>query len=216
MHICRIGLVVAAAAALITSTANAQIFGQVGPLGFDVVTNFEDFQSYVDFEDPGAPFSSPNGFDFDLTGGIFVIWGKGGGVGFDTRSLYQNGGATGMTEIRMTDGSDIQSIEFQVSNGFGPADPHNVWVRAYNDGLPTGFDFDFSGMPSAAVITIWSFDKVFDEIRVQSYGATAIGHDELQFGAASIDNVTVGTPIPAPGVLALFALAGLASRRRRR
>lgn len=214
MRIPKTGLAVLVAMAVIANAAHADIFGQVGALGFDVVTNTEDFESYAQFEDPGTPFSSPGGFDFDLDSGAFVIWGF-DGVGFPTNSVYQNGGASAMTQISMTDGSDIPAIQFDVANGFGPADPQNVWVRTYNNGVATGFDFQFNSMAAPDTITIWSDGTAFDEIRVQAYNVD-IGGDEAQYGAASIDNMMVGTPIPAPGVLALFGLAGLAARRRRR
>ena len=200
------------------ATALADIMAQSGPRGFDNITNTEDFQSYGDFEDPGTPFSSPGGFDFDITdnGGSFVIWAGDGGVGFNTRSLYQNGGANGMTTVSLTSGGDINQIQFDAANGFGPADPHNVWIRAYNNGSPAGFDFEFF-VAAGSTLTVWSTDgTVFDELRVQSYGATAIEGLETQFGAVSIDNIIVGQGMPAPGAIALLAVAGLAPRRRRR
>jgi len=200
------------------ATATADIEAQSGPRAFDDVFNTEDFQSYGDFEVPGTPFSSPGGFDFDITprNGAFVIWAGDNGVGFPTRSLYQNGGANGMTSIRLSDGSDINQIQLDAANGFGPADPHNVWIRAYNNGAPTGFDFEFN-VPSASTLTVWSTGgTAFDELRIQSYGDTGIEGLEDQFGAVSIDNIIVGQGVPAPGAIALMAVGGMALRRRRR
>ena len=207
----------AAGVGCLTATALADIIAQSGPRGFDVITNAEDFESYAPFEDPGTPFSSPNGFDFDITprNGAFVIWGP-GGVGFPTNSVYQNGGANGMTSISLTGGGDINQIQLDAANGFGPADPHFLWIRAYNNGAPTGFDFDFN-VAAGSTLTVWSTDgTIFDELRIQSYGPNPSNHDEGEFGAISIDNIFVGQGIPAPGAIALLAVAGFAPRRRRR
>ena len=208
-------LVAAAAMGAASQVATADIIAQLGPRDFDTITNTEDFQSYGDFESPGEPFSSPGGFDFDLPGGgSFVIWGGSGEVGFPTRSLYQNGGAPSMTSIQLTGGGDIDQIQFEAANGFGPASPHNVWIRAYNDGLPAGFDFEFTA-EIITTITVWSAGTVFDELRVQSYGPNPIERREEQIGAISIDNLIVGQGVPAPGALALLALVGVTARRRR-
>jgi hypothetical protein len=202
-----------------TATVEASILAQVGPKGFGTITNSEDFESYGAFDSPGQPFSS-SGFTFDLpdfdpqTTIGFVIWEAGGDVGHATQSLYQDGGAYSMTSIALSSNADIEQIEFDVANGYGRG-PQNVWVRAYNNGAATGFDFAFNTLAWPSTISVWTNGTVFDEIRVQSYiDSNSIQGNESQFGAASIDNVKVGTlqnAIPEPGSLLVWGVLGLAS-----
>lgn len=210
-----IGLVVTAG---LCSVAFGDIFATNGSVGFNSITNSEDFESYADFAFPGDPFDSPGGMHFQSEfNNDLVIWGAGGGVGFPTRCLYQNGGGNAMLSISLTSGGDIvNQIELDVANGFGPADPHNVWVRAYNNGAPVA-DFDFNGIAASSTISVWATGgSVFDELRVQSYGSNANNHNEADFGAVSIDNVKMGIGVPAPGTFALLGLSGLVATRRRR
>jgi hypothetical protein len=211
------------------TSASAAIVAQVGSRGFSSISNFEnfdggDFGVDPDFFFPADRFSvaSASGFSFGYSavdGPGYVVWPGTGDVGFGSRSLYQDGGAGAMATIALTDGSDIQQIELDVSNGFGPTDPANVWVRAYNNGVATGFDFIFS-LASGATVSVWSNGSAFDELRIASYADSAVSGNEAQFSAVSFDNVTVGVggtvPEPSSLVLAGLALLGLTAGSMKR
>ncbi len=213
--------VVGATLWLLAGAADATILAQVGPGNFGGITATENFEGFSAPVFPGEPFSS-GGFTFDLPsgGGSFAIAGP-PFTGFPTKALWQNGGASSMTSIVMTDGSDINQIQFDISNGFAPGNLQFIWLRSYNNGAPTLFDFDFD-IVKPSILTMWSDGAmVFDEVRVQSYG-TAFNrnlHIESIAGSASIDNVIVGTvvsAVPEPGTLGLLGLglAALGFRRR--
>lgn len=219
MRVC-LPVCLVALACLTCQVAQGQIVASAGANGVGTQTNFEDFESYAPFSGPGNPFSSPGGFDFDLPsgGGAFVIW-NGGGVVLPTNTLYQNGGAASMTSIKLTGGADIFSLEFDVGNGYG-SNPEDVWIRAYDNGVYTGFEFDFVNTP-AGTFTVTNAGTAFDEIRVQAWFAFANrAPNEDQFGAVSIDNIrafTSAVPEPTVGLLSVLASAiGLARFRRRK
>ncbi|MBU1340604.1 MAG: PEP-CTERM sorting domain-containing protein [Proteobacteria bacterium] len=210
----------------------ASIMGQVGSLGFSSITYSEDFEDASIPMFPGQSFSTSNGFNFGLTPTTFIPAPKfviydpsvhTGNVGFPTKSLYQNGGAPSMDMISLTNGTYIRQIQFDVSNGYyNINNPQNIWVRTYNNGVLTGYDFDFNAA-ATATIAIWSDGiTLFDEIRIQSYyWSTIILHDEGQRGAISIDNIVVGVggraPVPEPATVFLFGLGllGLSGINRR-
>ena len=133
--------------------------------------------------------------------------------GFDGSGFwYPNGGVTELGDITKTDGTDFDSIDFQVSHGFG-GNQIWVWMQVYNDGgLIAEFDFDVIGGTYIGVT-----GGGFDQILVGSYadGATRDEHDPANLNAIAIDNMNAGI-IPAPGALAVLGLAGLTARRRRR
>jgi len=210
--------------------ANADIILIEAAQDFGSITNSENFDGGDFGIDPGHFFpsdlynvTSASGFSFGYTTDVrsgFIVWSGDGAVGFDTRSLYQNGGAEAMVTISLTSGADIEQIQFDVSNGFGPADPHNVWVRSYNDGIATGFDFELSIASGGTISMSAMSGMVFDEIRIASYANSSIMQDESQFSAISIDNLFVGTrTVPEPGTLALFGIGlfgmGLSRRRKK-
>lgn len=223
-----IRLTVACVAILVATAGQVQagIMAQIGSLGSGTITNFEDFDGgeFTDLGLPGNSFSSIAGLSFDLPVGGFITWSGDGSVGFNTRSLYQSGGANSMTSISLTSGANIKQIELDIANGYGPASPQNIWVRAYNDGFATGDDFVFS-LSAPGTIAVWTDGgTVFDELRVQSYGFSTPSLNESQFGTASIDNVTIFSsnpapvPVPEPTSLAIFGIMGLTAcgvRRRR-
>ena len=214
----------------VINPAKASIFARLGSMDFDKIDYQEDFESYDIFTDPreqadSPKFNSPGGFTFDLPSdysGLGFVIAPPNSVGFATKSLYQNGGATNMTSIKLTNGDDISHIELKVSNGFikdgvSPLDPHNVWVRTYNDGIATGYDFEFSGIAPAETISVWAKGKVFDELRIQAY-ANKIFRAEHQWGAVAIDDIIVGTSdlsksVPEPTSIISLLLVGLATTK---
>ena len=191
------------------NVANAQIVASVGATATGTITNFESFESYG-ISSPGNPFSSPGGFDFDLPwgGGAFVTIIP--GVSLPSTTLYQNGGALSMTSIRLTSGANMSAVELDVGNGFTTL-TQEVYFRAYDNGLWTGDEFSFFGVP-VGLFTIEALGaSTFDEVRVQTF-FNGYGHisSETQYGAAEIDNVhAYTTAIPEPSSIAALSVFGL-------
>ena len=191
------------------NVVNAQIVASVGATATGTITNFESFESYGN-SSPGNPFSSPAGFDFDLPsgGGVFITLAP--GLSLPTTTLYQNGGAFSMTSIRLTSGANMSAVELDVGNGWGSVS-QEVYFRAYDNGLWTGDQFSFFGVP-VGLFTIEALGaSTFDEVRVQAFN-NGYGHisSETQFGAAEIDNVhAYTTAIPEPSSIAALSVFGL-------
>ena len=207
----RVVLGLAAIACCACNAANAQIVASVGANATGIQTNFEDFESYSPFAFPGQPFTSVGGFDFDLPdgGGFFVIWSPNGVVLPTGQTLYQDGGAFSMTSIRLTSGSDMDELELDIGNGYS-ANPQTVWIRAYDNGAYTGYEFDFLSTP-AGTFTVSNAGTAFDEIRVQAWDDSYVRTPfENQFGAVEIDNITAfTTAVPEPSAIAALSVLGL-------
>ena len=206
----RVVLGLVAIACFACNAANAQIVFSVGANATGTQTNYEDFESYGAFSGPGNPFSSPGGFDFDLPdgGGSFVIWSPNGVVLPTGQTLYQNGGASSMTSIKLTSGADMSEMELDIGNGYG-ANPQTAWIRAYDNGAYTGYEFDFLSTP-AGTFTVSDAGTAFDEIRVQAWFNNYVRTPfENQYGAAEVDNITAFTAIPEPSSIAALSVLGL-------
>jgi MYXO-CTERM domain-containing protein len=140
------------------------------------------------------------------------FWGYDGG-GDGTVDCYFNGGQNDIMSVTKLDGTDFNTIEMQVGNGFG-ANPQYIWVRAFNNGgLVDEFNVDLAiggilGMTGGG----------YDEFRIAVYNDPTIRDQrvETNYSAGSIDNFGWNDPIPAPGAAALLGLAGIAAGRRRR
>ena len=208
----RVVLGLAAIACCACNAANAQIVASVGANATGTQTNFEDFESYAPFDYPGQPFTSVGGFDFDLPdgGGSFVIWSPSGVILTTGQTLYQNGGANSMTSIRLTSGSDMDELELDIGNGyFASPIPQTVWIRAYDNGAYTGYEFDFLSTP-AGTFTVSNAGTAFDEIRVQAWHNLYVRTPfESQYGAVEIDNITAFTAVPEPSAIAALSVLGL-------
>ncbi len=223
----RVALFTMAFAVWANAEAAAGIIATGGPQKFATITAEENFQSFDDFYSPSNPFST-GGLTFKgLTfQNALIIWPEGNtSVGFPTRSLYQNGGINSMLQISLSNGDDLQQLQFDVGNGAG-RNPEFIWLRAYNNGAPSGFDFDFT-IPESSTLAIWTDDTTqLDEIRIGAYltASDRDAHDETGYSVVSIDNVIAGTrgvpttDIPEPFTITLFgvSLAGLLSASHRR
>ncbi len=201
------------------NTSMAAIYAVVDGQAISDVTNFEDFESYNSFSSP--PVITPSGFTFDCETCNFTDYP--GGLG--SHALYQNGGSSSMTSVKLTSGSNFTAVSMKVGNGWGPDDPQDVWVRAYNNGSPVE-SFLLPDTPLAATVSVWADGgSEFDEVRIQSYQVNnGINEDESQVGAIAIDDVTAGALMPMAAVPALSTwalvlmatLLGLAAFTRRR
>ena len=125
-----------------------------------------------------------------------------------------------MLEISLGSSNDFQMLQLDVGNGAG-RNPEFIWLRAYNNGAPIGFDFDFT-IPEPSTLAIWTDGTTqFDEVRIGAYltASARDAHDESGYSAVSIDNVIAGTrSVPEPFTITLFGvgIAGLFSASRRR
>ena len=202
-----------------TGTTMAAINASIDGPPVTNVSNFEDFESYIGSVDD--PLLTPNGFTFDCDCDFVV-----GNLGTGSQGLYQNGGSSSMTSVRLTSGANLSAISMVNGNGWGPIDPDQIWVRAYNNGSPVA-SFQFPDIPLASTIAVWADSgSQFDEVRIQSYGSVGITENEAQYGAIAIDDVTAGTaepaaPVPVAGLpglavlIFLVMLLGVAFLRRR-
>ena len=204
---------------VLATPAEATIFAMEGARPFEQVAAQDDFSAgnciFAVCNRGGFITSTP-----DDPSDRFSQIGLGGIVGF-----YPNGGSESMISIRMNvAGTEIDQFQFDVSNGFGTSvgSPQFIWIRAYREGAPVGFDFTFD-VPKPTTFTVWSETLgEFDEVRVQSYDSVA-ARDlgvETTYGAAIVGGYIAGTLVPEPnvGLLTSLGLAwiGVARRERRR
>ncbi|MCA9506034.1 MAG: PEP-CTERM sorting domain-containing protein [Myxococcota bacterium] len=205
-------MLVAAIGTITPALAHATIMAQTGPRDFAEVVASDAFQSgnciFRVCNRAGFISSLPD----DATAFFAQVVNLNGVTG-----IYPNGGADSMISIRLNvagrDGFGQFQLDVSNAAGIGTGDPQYVWLRAYNDGMPTGFDFDFD-VTRPTTLTIWSEGgSVFDEIRVQSYTTAAIRdlHVETTAGGAIVGAFFAGEPLPVPepGTAALMGL-GLA------
>lgn len=195
---------------IFATNAHAGIVAQAGAQSFATVTASEDFESFAPFASPTNPFSS-GGFNFGLPGtaGLgFIVW-SGPGFSMSSQFLYNNGGGKSILDISLTSGANFDQLQFNVDYG-ALINPIYVWLETFNNGAPTGynFDFDVAGGTALSVRTDGSTD--FDEVRVATYRTSAVRdqHNEQSPEATAIDNVIAGTrtniAAPEPLTISIF------------
>ena len=174
-------------------------------------TNIADFndlvvqQSLFEYQEDGLQVS---------TNRDYFSWNAPGLDG--TEMYYANTGSLELVDITKVDGSNFNDVEMQVGSGWTPdaIGLVYIWVQAYADGsLVAEFDID---MLSGEYLGLTGGE--FDQIKIGSYADAASRdlHDDTLRNAIAIDNLSVGTVVPAPGTLMIPALAGIGLVRRRR
>jgi hypothetical protein len=206
-----VAVAVFSVAALLAAPASATPIATLGGSVSGTILASEDFEGLV-----GSDITTltSGGFIFTIPTGDGRI---STGFGLPGQSLYQSGGAATMTRIALDTGSDLDQLQFDISNGFGPSSPQFIWIRTYLNGSPTGVDFDFDvAAPSTFLISDDGVGTGFDEVRVQAYiqGAVRDQHSETNFGAAAIDNVFAAVPEPGTGLLVVLGLVALRFKGR--
>jgi hypothetical protein len=118
--------------------------------------------------------------------------------------LYQNP-THGYVGISLTSGGDFDAIQITVTDGWGQDGSEFIWIRAFNDGAFTGFEFDLDlihldDKAAPGIFTVASDGTKFDELRVTaSYIASirdehdlinnvsALRLNEIQLGSVTVD-----------------------------
>ena len=137
--------------------------------------------------------------------------------GFDGSEMFYAGtGSLELVEISRTNGEDFNDLDMQISSGWSPDEIGDVylWIQIYTDGeLLQEFDLntitgDYVGLVGGG----------FDRVLIGSYVTAGIrdSHVANARNAIAIDNLRAGTMIPAPGSIAILAIAGMFASNRRR
>ena len=88
-----------------------------------------------------------------------------------------------------------------------------LWIQLYSDGgLVSEIDLDATTGEYVGIT-----GGGFDQVLIGSYASSELRdeHNASNRNAIALDNIRVGTVIPAPGTLAISALGLIGLRRRR-
>ena len=205
-------LTLATGLCLLSTTASAGLFTYTGDSSMIVdVTNSANFntlandQSLTGYEEDGLIVSvNRTYFSWDAPG-------------FDgSEMFYANTGSLEMVDISLSSGGQFNDLDMQVSSGWTPNSVGTVfiWIQLYSFGRIVG-EFDLNAQ-SGEYVGIAGGG--FDQILIGSYASSEIrdSHNPSARNAIAIDNISVGTYVPAPGATALLVLGGIAGTRRRR
>jgi hypothetical protein len=129
--------------------------------------------------------------------------------------FYANTGALELIDISLVSGEEFTDVDMQIGSGWSPQNIGTIylWVQFYSDGsLVSEMDIDATTGEFVGFV-----GGGFDLMRIGSYASAEIrdSHNEFARNAIAIDNLSVGTLVPAPGSLAV-GMIGLVGMRRRR
>jgi hypothetical protein len=122
----------------------------------------------------------------------------------DANSFYGNFG------VFMTFESDLSAMSLEVWDPSGPPSPFGggLYVYLFDDGVQVGFSEHtpaWGGIGDTWYDILADGGDVFDEVRILGFGFNPTTY---------ADNMSWDV-VPGPGCLALLAVAGLVTRRRR-
>lgn len=195
-------IVGASNAGIATYTSDSTMIGDV--------TNSADFNGLVD--EQSLDGYQEGGLEVSVSRDYYS-WNAPGLDG--SEMFYASTGALELVDISLVSGEDFSDIDMQISSGWSPIEVGTMylWVQLYDgESLVSEFDIDATTGEYVGFI-----GGGFDLIRIGSYASSEIrdSHDENARNAIAIDNISVGTFVPAPGSLAL-GFVGLVAMRRRR
>jgi len=136
--------------------------------------------------------------------------------GFDgSEMFYANTGSFELVSISLVNGEDFGDMEMQVSSGWSPVGLGTMylWIQLYSDGgLVSEIDLDATTGEYVGLV-----GGGFDQVLIGSFatGGLRDEHNTSNRNAIALDNIRVGTVVPAPGTLAVAALGLIGLRRRR-
>ncbi|MBT8484814.1 MAG: hypothetical protein HKO59_04265 [Phycisphaerales bacterium] len=170
----------------------------------------------IDFDQPGDPTGAITGTEWLASDGITIGSGVGdGGAVDDWDAVFGPFGIgdgnshLGAFGTFLTFTQDLTEMSIEVWNN--GTDPFfgGIGIFLFDDGVEVGSFFtipSWAGVGDAAFDITTSGGDVFDEVRVIDFDFASVG--------IITDNYSWNA-IPAPGALALLALAGCGRRRRR-
>lgn len=197
---------------VLSTTASAGLFTFTGDSSMIVdVTNSANFNTLVDDQ-------SLTGYEEDgLIVSVDRTYFSWDAPGFDgSEMFYASTGSLEMVDISLSSGDEFNDLDMQVSSGWTPNSVGTVfiWIQLYESGRLVG-EFDLNAQ-SGEYVGIAGGG--FDQILIGSYASSEIrdSHNPAARNAIAIDNISVGTYVPAPGSAALLMLSGVVGTRRRR
>jgi hypothetical protein len=130
--------------------------------------------------------------------------------------FYSNTGALELVDITLSSGDDFQDVDMQIASGWSPNEIGDVyiWAQLYDDGSLVGeFNIDL-----LAGSYLGFMGGGFDQILIGSYVTADIrdARNPSERNAIAIDNLSVGTFVPAPASSMFIAIGVLAGVRRKR
>jgi len=182
------------ASSLIVDATNAALFNDL-----------TDGQSLLGYEEDGVRVSvNRTYYNWDVPG-------------LDSSGMfYPNTGSLELVDISRSSGADFQDLDMQIASGWSPESIGTVfvWVQLYNDGsLVQEFDIDM-----LAGSYLGFAGGGFDQVLIGSYvnAERRDLHNPFERNAIAIDNLRLGTLVPAPASTAMLGLGLLMGTRRRR
>ncbi len=201
-----------AAVGLTAGLAQSEISTSVSQASLIVdVTNAADFntmtpgQSLLGYEEDGIRVSmNRNYFSWDAPG-------------LDgSEMFYASTGSLELTDITLATGENFSDIDMQISSGWTPNSIGTVylWVQLIDEGsivFESNSDIqsgDYLGFVGGG----------YDQILIGSYANAAVrdSRNPTARNSIAIDNISVGTLVPAPGAFSLLVIGGIVSMSRRR
>lgn len=174
------------------------------------ITNHANFNSLVN--DQSLANYQEDGLVLDTSRNYFS-WNAPGLDG--SEMYYASTGTLEQVSISLEEGMDFTDMEMQLSSGFSPQSIGTMylWIQLFDNGQLVG-DINLDATTGQYIGLVGGG---FDNILIGAYQSAQDrdANDPNARNAVAIDNISVGTAIPAPGTLALSGIALMGLRRRR-